>query len=114
MDQVLSFSEDSLITEDLMSVALGLARISSIQNLGEGIILGDYESASKSYLEMLQENVSVKNICTNLLDFFFELINNIDNVEKTSLSSEASGYVAKATIDEFFWINRNRNRSSIK
>lgn len=110
MDQVLSFSEDNTITEDLMSVALGLARISSIQNLGEGIILGDYESASRSYLEMLQENVSVKNICTNLLDFFFELINTIDNLEKLSLSNEAASYIGKATIDEFFWIYESMSR----
>jgi DNA polymerase-3 subunit gamma/tau len=104
MDQVLSFSEDNKITEDTLSVALGLARVSSVRNLVEGIILGDSQRCSDSYLEMLQENVSVKNITTNILDSFFELINKIDQLAQLAFSPEVKAYIEKSTIDEFFWI----------
>lgn len=110
MDQVLSFSEDNKITEESMSVALGLAKISAIKSLGESLLLGDSKSVVASYSEMLHENISVKNISLNLLDFFFELATEIDNIEKVGLSSEAASFVESATIDEIFWIYESLSR----
>ncbi len=104
MDQVLSFSEDNKVTEDTLSIALGLARVSSIRNLVEGLILGDSQKCSSSYLEMLQENVSVKNITNNILDSLYELISKIDQLNDLSFSQEVLSYIEKSTIDEFFWI----------
>lgn len=110
MDQVLSFSDDNVITEQSMSVALGLAKISSIRSLGEAILLGDPKVAVKSYTEMLHENISAKNISLNLLDFFYELADQIDSPDSLSLSSEALTFLKSATIDEVFWIFESLSR----
>lgn len=104
MDQVLSFSEDNMITEEVMSLALGLAKISSIRNLCEYLLLGDAKGCSDTLKTMLYENVSIENITHDVLDFIYDLITEIDNLESLNLNKEAKAYLANATIDEVFWI----------
>jgi DNA polymerase-3 subunit gamma/tau len=110
MDQVLSFSENNEITEESMSTALGLAKISAIKSLGEALLMGQSSSVVSHYSEMLHENISVKNISLNLLDFFFELATEIDNPEKLELSSDALNFIKNSTIDEIFWIYESLSR----
>jgi len=104
MDQVLSFSEDNMITEEVMSLALGLAKISSIRNLCEYLLLGNAKGCSDTLKTMLYENVSIENITHDVLDFIYDLITEIDNLESLNLNKEAKAYLANATIDEVFWI----------
>ncbi len=110
MDQVLSFSDDQNVTEDVLSVALGLAKVSAIRELGESILLGKSEDAVNTFRKMLFENVSVSNITTGLLDFYYNVIENVDHLEKVELSSEAKTFVENATIDELFWVFESLSR----
>lgn len=103
-DQVLSFSETNTIDEETLSLALGLAKISSIRNLCWSILVQDGAETSKFYREMIFENVSVENICKSSLDYYYDIIQNIDHLEKLSFSDEMKDFVSKMTMDEIFWI----------
>ncbi|EQC42891.1 DNA polymerase III, subunit gamma and tau [Bacteriovorax sp. BSW11_IV] len=73
-DQVLSFCEDNNVTEDRVSLALGIAKISAVKDLVQGILVGDERTVSLKVREIIAENISVKNLLTSVLDYIFELI----------------------------------------
>ncbi|MFI5391018.1 MAG: DNA polymerase III subunit gamma/tau, partial [Bacteriovoracales bacterium] len=73
LDQVLSFADDKYISEEILVIALGLARTSAILDLMENILGCDVEAVSKIYRNLLRENIPVKNIINSLLDQFFNL-----------------------------------------
>ena len=81
LDQVLSFSEDGVITEQSVSFALGLAKTSVIIELVSNILKGQRDEVVELYKSLLNENVSVKNICHSVLDEFYLFISQIDNSE---------------------------------
>ncbi len=110
MDQVLSFSDDQVVTEDVISVALGLAKVSAIRDLGEAILLGDAQRSAQILSEMLYENVSLSNITTSLLAFYYSVIENVDTLEKTTLTVQGKAFVNGATIDELFWLFESLSR----
>ncbi len=98
IDQVLCFSTERVINEEMVSMALGLAKTSSIRSLAEGMLNGDVKSVSKIYRSILYENVSLENICQELLDYLYEVITDIDRIaEWLSLDVEL-------TAQELFWI----------
>ncbi|CBW24992.1 DNA polymerase III, tau subunit [Halobacteriovorax marinus SJ] len=81
LDQVLSFSEDGKVTEQSVSFALGLAKTSVIIEIVSKIINGNRDEVVSLYKNLLNENISVKNICHSLLDEFYLFISQIDNPE---------------------------------
>ncbi len=103
-DQVLSFSENDTVDEETLSLALGLAKVSSIRNLCWAILNQDAAEVSKYYREMIFENVSVENICKSSLDYYYDIIQNIDHLENLSFTDEMKDFVSKMTMDEIFWI----------
>ncbi len=104
LDQVLSFSEEQLITERTLTTALGLARISSIRNLVKSVLLYDSAGVSRSYFEMLKENVGVENISRSLIDFLYEVIQNIDELDKLNFEPSSVELFKKMKVDEVFWL----------
>jgi len=103
-DQVLSFSEGDTIDEETLSMALGLAKISSIRNLCWSVFNQDAQEVSKFYREMIFENVSVDNICKSSLEYIYDIIQNIDDLDQLSFTPEMKEFVSKMTMDEIFWI----------
>lgn len=103
-DQILSFSESDMIDEETLSLALGLAKVSSIRNLCWSILNQDAAEVSKHYREMIFENVSVGNICKSSLDYYYDIIQNIDQLENLSFTDEMKDFVSRMTMDEVFWI----------
>lgn len=104
LDQVLCFSSDGEITEEITSIALGLAKTSSIKTMSEGIMLGNAEEVSTSYRQLLFENISPENIARPLLSFFYDIIQNIDDPAKLRLSTKCVDFLKRVTIDEVFWL----------
>ena len=96
LDQVLSFAEDKFIGEEVLVMALGLARTSAVKEIVENILKGDVENVSRVYRGLLRENIPVKNIAYSLLDQFF-------NLTQTSDSPKA----------ELFWIYENLAKDSM-
>lgn len=110
LDQVLSFCPESKVDEAAFSTALGLAKLSTISELGQAVIRGDCREAISLFASMLNENVTPESIVTSLLDFYFDLIQEIDSLKNLSLRPDTLSYLNKATMDEIFWVYESLNR----
>lgn len=95
LDQVLSFSFDNVITEEILVLSLGLARTSAIQQIVESLLAGNVEKLSLTYRSLISENVSVKNILSSLYDALFHLIDKAD--VHPSVATDLS-------MAELFWV----------
>lgn len=92
LDQVLSFTTDSTITEDILTLSLGLPKTSIINNIIISIFEGNIEKISKNYHYLLEDNVAIQTIAHSLLDSLFDII-----TKKTYDSSLQDRH-------ELFWI----------
>lgn len=101
LDQVLSFSPSRHIDEETVSMSLGIARSSVIKDMVKGIILGDDEPVMSSYYQLLEENITIKNISISLLDYLYEVIQNIDRKDNELVASGSLDDVMGA---ELIWI----------
>ena len=105
LDQVLSFSEDNLIDEEAVVLSLGLARLSFVKKLVSSILGGDIQELSSFYQKTLLENVSVKNIMTAILDYFYELIRSPDKLNELVQENFLSESIKETlSLDEIIWI----------
>lgn len=79
VDQVLSFSQDNIVTEQSVAFALGLAKTSAVIDMVTHIVNGDKVALTSLFNELLSENVSAKNIAYSVLDEIYLFISQIDN-----------------------------------
>ena len=104
LDQVLSFSSDNRISEDTVSLALGMAKTSSIKNLSLTILTENLPALISGYRDLIYANISLENISRSLLDSLYDVIQNIDDLEVINFSKDESDSLKELTIDELFWI----------
>lgn len=105
LDQVLSFSIDKFISEDIFAKSLGLAKVSTIKNILSAMALGDLESLSKNYRESLFENVNPKSLSKSVLESLFSIVMAKDvgdyNRVSARISKDAFDSLDRA---ECYWI----------
>lgn len=104
-DQVLGLSGDNVVTEESLTQALGLAGTTAMKDLLSSVLTGDVKKASKTYRQLLDENIDLKKLCDQILDGFYRVINAID--EQETLYKEEileSGALKDVTVAEIFWI----------
>ncbi|MBY0413043.1 MAG: hypothetical protein K2Q18_02705, partial [Bdellovibrionales bacterium] len=99
LDQVLTFSMDSLITEETLTASLGIAGPKTISGIISAIYKGNTEELSKVYSKLLSENVPSKNIASSLLD---ELFNNLK--KQSELSEAELIWIYETIARETTWI----------
>ena len=104
LDQVLSFSPDGHITEDIVSLSLGMAKVSVMRKVCLAILNQDTSEVSSLYLNLLENNIKPKNISEGILNTFFDIIQNIDQLETIGFSNEDTEVLSSIGIDELFWI----------
>ena len=105
LDQVLSFSENNLIDEEAVVLSLGLARLSFVKKLVSSILEGNIQELSNFYQKTLLENVSVKNIMTAILDYFYELIRNSNKLNELVQENLLSETIKETlSLDEIIWV----------
>ncbi len=104
LDQVLSFSDNSNVSEESVSLALGLAKLSTVRSLAYYILIEDVDSISNLYRELLFSNVKLVNITKSLLDTFYDVIKNVDMLGSVGFSEEEQASLSEVTIDELYWI----------
>ena len=98
LDQVLCFSDGKKISEEMLSMALGFAQSSSIKKILEGIINGDLQVIRHTYQSILYENVSLENLCRDLLNYFYEMI------LKENMMKKSFDFKVEISQQEAFWI----------
>jgi DNA polymerase-3 subunit gamma/tau len=113
LDQVLSYSDGTNITESVLVQALGLARGSAIKEMVSSILVGNDSECVNNFKNLLVENVSVENILRSVLDYLFECINYIDDEKKLVDDSIInSGDLSDISSEELFWIYENISRDA--
>lgn len=104
LDQVLSFSDDLNVSEESVSLALGLAKLSTVRMLSFSILTEDVETISTIYKELLFSNVKLENITKSLLDTFYDIIKNIDMLGEVGFDEKEQAALSDITIDELYWL----------
>ncbi len=99
LDQVLTTSQNEIITEAHLSCSLGVAGPSSLRNILAALYAGNTESLSSIYNKLLEENVPVKNIASGLLDELFA-----DLKTDKSLSAAELIWIYETMARETSWI----------
>ncbi len=104
-DQVLGLSGSSIVNEETLTSALGLAGTSAMKNLLSGLLMGNSKESSKVFNQLIQENVDLKKLCDQILDGLYRVINLIDD-QKTIYQEEllAPKSLDGLTIAELFWM----------
>jgi len=104
LDQVLSFTPDNHITEEVVSVSLGMAKASVMRSLCLNILLGNVKEVSSLYVGLLESNIKPNNIAEAILNTFFTIIQEIDALQKVGFNDEEIQSLSSIGIDELFWI----------
>jgi DNA polymerase III gamma/tau subunit len=110
LDQLLTF-DDALISEDSLSQAIGLVKLSSLEELLGYVLQGDMYNLSKLYRALISDNVEINNLVSELSGLIYEIIqiklkiNTNDRLEKL-LNYEVSEYIfiLENLTRDFSWI----------
>jgi DNA polymerase III subunit gamma/tau len=114
LEQLVSFSSNNIITEEEIVLSLGLARLSAVRSLVESMFSGHVGEMSGFYNQMLDENISSKNIALSLLDHLYQIIKYIDDEARL----EELGVISQNTLDgiqmpELLWIFETISKDSV-
>ena len=85
LEQVLTYSHENYISEEGLTVSLGVAGPTSIRAIQNAIYTGNTSAVSKTFNKLLEENVPLKNIAASLLDEFFGDIKNYRELSEAEL-----------------------------
>jgi DNA polymerase-3 subunit gamma/tau len=85
LEQVLTYSHNNYISEEGLTVSLGVAGTKSIRTILSAIYNGNASTVSKTYNKLLEENVPLKNIAGSLLDEIFSDIKNYRDLSEAEL-----------------------------
>ncbi|MBF0297273.1 MAG: DNA polymerase III subunit gamma/tau [Oligoflexia bacterium] len=99
LDQILIFSDENKISEEVCVQALGVAPKTKINELINFLFNYDVQSVSRIFRELIALNVETKKIAIAILDRLFEIINNPASV--TLFANPITNALGK---DELFWI----------
>ncbi len=105
MDQVLSFCNNNIITEESLLLSLGIPKESLLSDVMNLVIKGDKENCSELLKIMYSENISLENFVTMLLECSYEVIRNFSNKEflKQRFNLDAN-ILPDFSLAEMFWI----------
>ncbi len=110
-DQLLSYSGDGVINEDIMIMALGLPRSSSLTEILTAIFEGDVKNLSKIFRALLHENVELKNLAYSIVDRLYEIIHFMDDADELRRRELIDPAVLEdLSASELFWIFENLSR----
>jgi DNA polymerase-3 subunit gamma/tau len=82
LDLVLSFSGGQKIDEKVFAEALGMAKLSDLNNLVDAIEKGNSSLVSKLYHQMINENIDCQNILSGVLEAYYDQIRKNISPEK--------------------------------
>jgi DNA polymerase III subunit gamma/tau len=104
LDQVLVFAYQNQITEETLSLSLGLARISAVRDLVFALLENQPIRVSQSFRGLISENVAVKNILSAVLEYLFEVVESKINVTPTmALQKDFPPTIKSLGVDETIW-----------
>lgn len=105
MDQVLSYAAEGEVSDEVLSSALGIAKLSTINKLINSILKDDKKTLSDTYHLLLEENIPPKKIGRGILDGIFYIIENLD--ARDALAAQEGlefEVVSEMSVPELFWL----------
>ena len=106
LDQVLSYTTDNTITEEVLNRALGIAKQSSVRRLIEYLFDGQEKELSLLYRELIDENIPLENLVRAILSHLFIIIEGRDEEEmlqKTPLEEAELFWLYQELARDFSW-----------
>ncbi len=114
LDQVLSYTTENYVSEEIMSMALGIAKSSAIKDITSYMLLGDFSQVSLSYRSLIVENVDLKNIYSQIMDNIFKVIELIDSPQEVfSVGLLNEGILEDISLQELIWIYEVLSKDSV-
>lgn len=104
LDQVLSLSLGEVVKENELYASLGLVNKKLISNVVESVLNKDIESFRSSFQSIKNENISYSTFLGQLLDVFYEIINNIDQADYIAKKIGINTNFSFITTAELMWI----------
>ncbi len=113
LDQVLSFTSDNRISEEVLSQSLGVVRRQLLQEIIANILQGEDLAALAGCRKALSENISVKALMSAILDGLFESIEHIDDPAWLDDNDQVAQAISTVDNAELFWIYESLARESV-
>lgn len=108
-DQVIAFSHDNLIDEEVLNFSLGLVENKVINQMIDSLFAGDKEKIYHLFQEAIQENINLKMLANQLLDKLYKVIIDID-VKGQSHEDFGLVHLEKLSLVELMWIYENLSK----
>lgn len=103
LDQLLSMSEGKSISEEVFSLALGVAKESQVMGIMEAISHADSERVNSIFDEVFQNNVDLKSFCSQISHQFFKMTQDSGMQEKYSVAKDEAFWIFEVFNKEMTW-----------
>lgn len=112
MDQVLSYTSDNHVSEEVLSKSLGVARRELLDQIIANLFEGNATDSLDNCKQAFKENISLKALFTSILDHLFIIIENVDNEDWLAKKLHLNDVINGISTAEIFWIYESLARES--
>ena len=103
LDQLLSMSEGKFISEEVFSLALGVAKESQVNGMIQALYEENSESVTQTFSDVFQNNVDLKSFCNQISHKLFEITQHNDLLEEYGASKVEAYWIFEIFNKEMSW-----------
>jgi len=112
MDQVLSYTSDNHVSEEVLAKSLGVARREPLDQIIIALFDGDAQLTVENCKQAFRENISLKALLTSILENIFTVIENVDNESWLNKKSNIQDAINGVSTAEIFWVYESLAKES--
>lgn len=103
LDQLLSMSEGRSISEEVFSLALGVAKESQVMGIMEAICHADSDKVNAIFDEVFKNNVDLKSFCSQISHQFFMMTQSEKMQDQYSVAKDEAFWIFEVFNKEMTW-----------
>ncbi len=107
LDQLISLSDGTHITEKNLMLSLGVAQLESVMAMIEALFTKNKELAYTTYQSVLNENIDIKKYSSQVLEELYQIILNTSESGEIKDSKISPEVLSNVTLIEVMWIYEN-------
>jgi DNA polymerase-3 subunit gamma/tau len=105
LDQVISLTENHVITDEIFSQALGLIGDAGLKKVLNTIFSQDVRECSLLYNSFIERNIDIRKFCDQILESLFIILNNLDSLDVIEVKNIVNEKLVKdLSVAEIYWI----------
>lgn len=108
-DQIIAFSHDGLINDEIINLSLGLVENKTINSLIDGVLLADKKGVYNLFQELGHQNIDLKMLANQLLDKLYNVIIDLNTSGQAS-SDHGLTQLEQVSTVELMWIYENLSK----